>query len=73
MLQNDKEFFTIKEFAAKLGVHYFTVWRWTAEGRIAFRQTMIGGKILIPASELSNLQPRKWLEDPPADQSDMTA
>ncbi len=57
MAQEDKEFFTVKEFAAKLGVHWFTVWRWTAEKRITFRQVKVGGKILIPSSELSRLRP----------------
>jgi excisionase family DNA binding protein len=56
MLQKEKEFFTVKEFADKLGVHWFTVWRWTADKRITFRQSMVGGKILIPSSELSKLQ-----------------
>ena len=56
MLQKEKEFFTVKEFAAKLGVHWFTVWRWTAEKHITFRQNKVGGKILIPSSELSRLQ-----------------
>ena len=51
-----KEFFTIKEFAVILGVHWFTVWRWTAERRINFRQAKIGGKILIPSSELHRFQ-----------------
>ena len=57
MPQTEKEFFTVKEFAAKLGVHWFTVWRWTAERRINFRQSKVGGKILIPYSELLKLQP----------------
>ncbi len=56
MLQKEKEFFTVKEFAAKLGVHWFTVWRWTTEKQIAFRQFKVGGKILIPSSELSRLR-----------------
>ena len=56
MLMEEKEFFTIKEFAAKLGVHWFTVWRWTAEKHITFRQVKVGGKILIPSSELSRLK-----------------
>jgi excisionase family DNA binding protein len=55
MNRNDKEFLTIKEFAAKLGVHWFTVWRWTTDRRIAFRQAKAGGKILIPATELYRL------------------
>ncbi len=55
MNQNDKEFLTIKEFAARLGVHWFTVWRWTSDRRILFRQAKIGGKILIPASEIYRL------------------
>jgi excisionase family DNA binding protein len=61
MSQDDKEFLTIKEFAAKLGVHWFTVWRWTVEKRITFRQNKAGGKILIPLSELSRLHyPRNF-------------
>jgi excisionase family DNA binding protein len=47
-----KEFFSIKEFARKVGVHWFTVWRWTVEKRIQFKQVKSGCKILIPASEL---------------------
>ena len=62
MNPNEKEFLTIKEFAARLGVHWFTVWRWTADRRISFRQTKIGGKILIPASELYRLQPAEALQ-----------
>ncbi len=69
MIQDEKEFLTVKEFAARLGVHYFTVWRWTSEGRIAFRQSKIGGKILIPVSELSRLHPRECDEDPPEEQN----
>ncbi len=61
MPQEDKEFFTVKEFAARLGVHWFTVWRWTVEKRIAFRQSKVGGKILIPASELERLRPAETL------------
>jgi excisionase family DNA binding protein len=61
MLQKEKEFFTVKEFADKLGVHWFTVWRWTAEKRITFRQSKVGGKILIPASELFRLQSPEFL------------
>jgi excisionase family DNA binding protein len=53
MKPDQKEFFSIKEFAAKLGVHWFTVWRWTVENRITFLQFKAGGKILIPVSELS--------------------
>jgi len=56
MTQDEKEFFSIKMFANKLGVHWFTVWRWTAEKRIRFKQIKVGGKILIPASELSRLK-----------------
>jgi len=47
-----KEFLSIKEFAGKVGVHWFTVWRWTVEQRIQFKQVKSGCKILIPASEL---------------------
>ncbi len=56
MNNNEKEFLTIKEFASRLGVHWFTVWRWTADRRIIFRQAKVGGKILIPASELYRVQ-----------------
>ncbi len=61
MFQKEKEFFTVKEFAAKLGVHWYTVWRWTAEKHISFRQIKVGGKILIPSSELSRLQRPEFL------------
>ena len=47
-----KEFLSIKEFASKIGVHWFTVWRWTVEKRIHFKQVKSGCKILIPSSEL---------------------
>jgi predicted ribosomally synthesized peptide with nif11-like leader len=47
-----KSFLTIKEFADTIGVHWSTVWRWTAENRIKFKQVKAGCKILIPASEL---------------------
>ncbi len=57
----EKEFYTIKEFAARLGVHWFTVWRWTVDKRIAYKQLKVGGKILIPASELERLQPAETL------------
>ncbi|MEW6660239.1 MAG: Nif11-like leader peptide family RiPP precursor [Thermodesulfobacteriota bacterium] len=49
---SDKSFLTIKEFADTIGVHWSTVWRWTAENRITFKQVKAGCKILIPASEL---------------------
>lgn len=51
-----KSFLTIKEFADAIGVHWFTVWRWTAENRIKFKQVKAGCKILIPASELDKFQ-----------------
>jgi hypothetical protein len=47
-----KEFLSIKEFASTIGVHWFTVWRWTVDKRIHFKQVKSGCKILIPASEL---------------------
>ena len=47
-----KEFLNIKEFAEKVGVHWYTVWRWTVEKRIQFKQVKSGCKIFIPASEL---------------------
>jgi excisionase family DNA binding protein len=56
MNHEQKEFLTIKEFAEKLGVHWFTVWRWTVENRIKFKQIKVGGKIFIPISELWNLK-----------------
>jgi predicted ribosomally synthesized peptide with nif11-like leader len=51
-----KEFLSIKEFANKIGVHWFTVWRWTVENRIKFKQVKSGCKILIPTSELFQFQ-----------------
>jgi hypothetical protein len=51
-----KEFLSIKEFAGKVGVHWFTVWRWTVEKRIHFKQVKSGCKILIPTSELLQFQ-----------------
>lgn len=51
-----KEFLSIREFAKILGVHWFTVWRWTVERRIEFRQVKTGCKILIPRSELMQFQ-----------------
>ncbi len=58
MIQDHPEFLSVKEFAKILGVHWFTVWRWTAEKRIRFKQMKVGGKILIPFSELSRFQGR---------------
>ena len=52
-----KEFLSIKEFANRIGVHWFTVWRWTVERRIQFKQVKSGCKIFIPASELLQFQP----------------
>jgi hypothetical protein len=51
-----REFLSIKEFAGKVGVHWFTVWRWTVENRIQFKQVKSGCKILIPTSELLQFQ-----------------
>lgn len=48
----EKEFLSIREFADMVGVHWFTVWRWTVERRIQFKQVKTGCKILIPKSEL---------------------
>ncbi len=58
MTQNHPEFLRVKAFAQILGVHWFSVWRWTVERRIKFRQIKVGGKILIPFSELSDFQGR---------------
>ncbi|MGO8667904.1 MAG: excisionase family DNA-binding protein [Desulfobaccales bacterium] len=51
-----QEFLSVKAFAEILGVHWFTVWRWTVDKRIKFTQIKTGGKILIPYSEVSRLQ-----------------
>jgi len=51
-----KEFLSVKEFAGTIGVHWFTVWRWTVDKRIQFKQVKSGCKILIPASELLQFQ-----------------
>jgi len=48
----EKEFLSIREFADMVGVHWFTVWRWTVERRIQFKQVKTGCKIMIPKSEL---------------------
>jgi predicted ribosomally synthesized peptide with nif11-like leader len=53
---SQKEFLSIKEFAHKVGVHWFTVWRWTVEKRIHFKQAKSGCKIFIPTSELLQFQ-----------------
>lgn len=53
--EKEKQFPMVKEFAEILGVHWFTGWRWTTGRRIAFRQSKVGGKILIPSSELQRL------------------
>jgi len=58
LTQHHPEFLSIKMFAQILGVHWFTVWRWTAEKRIRFKQIRGGGKILIPVSELSRFKGR---------------
>lgn len=52
----EKEFLSIREFADMVGVHWFTVWRWTVERRIQFKQVKTGCKILIPKSELVQFQ-----------------
>ena len=52
----EKEFLSIKEFADTVGVHWFTVWRWTVERRIQFKQVKSGCKIMIPRSELVQFQ-----------------
>jgi predicted ribosomally synthesized peptide with nif11-like leader len=52
----EKEFLSVREFADMVGVHWFTVWRWTVERRIQFKQVKTGCKILIPKSELSQFQ-----------------
>jgi predicted ribosomally synthesized peptide with nif11-like leader len=51
-----KSFLTIKEFADAIRVPWFTVWRWTAENRIEFKQVKAGCKILIPVTELLKFQ-----------------
>ncbi len=51
-----QEFLSVKAFAEILGVHWFTVWRWTVEKRIRFTQIKTRGKILIPYSEVARLQ-----------------
>lgn len=52
----EKEFLSVREFADMVGVHWFTVWRWTVERRIQFKQVKTGCKILIPKSELVQFQ-----------------
>jgi excisionase family DNA binding protein len=56
LTQDHPEFLSVKTFAQILGVHWFSVWRWTVEKRIRFKQIKVGGKILIPVSELSRFQ-----------------
>lgn len=50
------KFCTIKEAARILGVHRYTVWRWTVENKIQFRQVRAGHKILIPRAEIERLK-----------------
>ena len=52
----NKDFLNIKEFANTLGVHWFTVWRQTAENRLKFKRGKAGCKIHIPSSELLKFQ-----------------
>jgi excisionase family DNA binding protein len=53
MTQN-KDFFSIKETADKLGVHWQTIYRWIHSGKIPGLETTPSGRYHIP---------RKWVED----------
>jgi len=51
MTQDHQEFLSVKAFAKILGVHWFTVWRWTVEKRNRFMQIKVGGKILTAVKD----------------------
>lgn len=53
---SQKGLLTIREFADTVGVHWFTVWRWTVEKQIKVNQDRAGCNTLIPTSELSKFQ-----------------
>lgn len=46
-----EELLTVKEVAYRMRVHYRTVWRWIAAGRI--QVVRIAGQVRIPESALS--------------------
>lgn len=51
-----ERYYTIREAAGMLRRHPLTVWRWTAERKIAFHQPIEGGKILIPQHVITDLK-----------------
>jgi excisionase family DNA binding protein len=51
----DERYYTIKEAARLLRRHWYTIWRWTVEGKIQYHQPGPGYKILIPGSEIKRL------------------
>lgn len=51
-----ERYYTIREAAALLCCHRLTVWRWTAERKIAYRQVVENGKILIPERVIKSLK-----------------
>ena len=51
-----ERYFTIREAAVLLRLHWRTVWRWTLENKIDFHQVAPGHKIRIPEDAINRLR-----------------
>lgn len=51
-----ERYYTIKEAAVLLRLHWRTIWRWTVENKIEFRQVAPGHKIIISEKALNSLR-----------------
>lgn len=49
----ERSAYGMREFAKALGVGLSTAWKWQAEGK--FKVVRVGGRTLVPASELRRL------------------